>query len=81
MGVLDDIKKLMDDKIGERLNPKAPAVEPEAVSEPVEEGTEIEALSSESEAPVAEEQGEADMSKLTPEEQMQLQTLYEKMCG
>lgn len=76
--VMGDLQGMLDDRLANRLKPKA--VEVEATLEKPEGSSEESPLQSASEQP-GEEAAEAggDISKLTPEEQELLQKLYAKM--
>jgi len=87
LGILDEIKKMMGDRMAAKIGkPKAVGIEVSAMApkEGVEmpEGEESD-MHEKSESPqmeMSEDKGGLDQSKLTPEELMQLKSLYEKMC-
>ncbi len=67
---LSGIKEMLEERLSGRMKPKAVAVDVTAVGgepKPEMEGEELQAPPG------------GDISKLTPEEQMQLQALYDKM--
>jgi len=69
---LSGIKEMLEERTAGRMKPKAMAVEVTAVGgKKPPEGEEM---------PDSEMAG-MDLSKLTPEEQTQLQALYEKACS
>lgn len=91
LGVLDEIKKLMDDKMGEKfLKPKVASVEIEAKSipkdglpegieeqmEPKEEGHHMEEMS---EGPM--EMESLNLKGLSDDDKQALKHMYSKMCG
>ena len=89
LGILDEIKKMMGDRMANKIGkPKAMSVEvsamvPKKDGMPMDPEMEESAEHEKSELPEMEksEQNEMpDQSKLTPEELMQLKSLYEKMC-
>lgn len=87
LGILDEIKKMMGDRMAAKIGkPKAVGIEVSAMApkEGMEEPEAGESMQHENSEPKAmemsEDKGGLDQSKLTPEELMQLKSLYEKMC-
>lgn len=77
--VMGDLQGMLDDRLANRLKPKAVAVEATMVKPGEEESPEASELHGASEPHDEMAEGEGDVSKLTPEEQELLQKLYDKM--
>jgi len=82
LGILDEIKKAMDDRMADKLSPKS-ADNSEPSSDPLKPGESEESAHEEPgfEMTKVEVEGDLDQSKLSPEEMAQLKSLYEKMMG